>query len=70
MVTQYDLELFTRIEKLVEMKMEAFPVEPADIALISDRVEEARKMACAVSGFGGKRRDGRGGEALGFLSFV
>jgi ATP-dependent RNA helicase DDX47/RRP3 len=44
-VTQYDVELIQRIEFLVGKKMDLWPVDNEEIALLQDRVAEAGRMA-------------------------
>lgn len=44
-VTQYDVELFQRIETLIEKKMELYPLEPERVLVFAERVAEAQRMA-------------------------
>jgi ATP-dependent RNA helicase DDX47/RRP3 len=44
-VTQYDVELIQRIEFLVGKKMDLWPVDNEEIALLQERVAEAGRMA-------------------------
>ncbi|GBG87397.1 hypothetical protein CBR_g45454 [Chara braunii] len=44
-VTQYDVELYQKIEHLVGKKMEAFPAEQEDVLLLQERVNDAQRMA-------------------------
>lgn len=45
MVTQYDIELIHRIEKVVGKKMDLWPTDKDEIALLRERVEEASRLA-------------------------
>eukprot|EP00897_Mesotaenium_endlicherianum_P002901 jgi/Mesen1/2639/ME000166S01763 len=45
LVTQYDVELFQRIEQLIGMKMEAFAAEQEDVLLMWERVSDAQRLA-------------------------
>eukprot|EP00850_Spirogloea_muscicola_P002410 SM000009S23539 [mRNA] locus=s9:609063:612293:+ [translate_table: standard] len=44
-VTQYDVELFQRIEQLIGMKMEAFAAEQEEALLMLERVSDAQRIA-------------------------
>eukprot|EP00243_Klebsormidium_subtile_P003787 TRINITY_DN17394_c0_g1_i1.p1 TRINITY_DN17394_c0_g1~~TRINITY_DN17394_c0_g1_i1.p1 ORF type:complete len:450 (+),score=122.55 TRINITY_DN17394_c0_g1_i1:188-1537(+) len=44
-VTQYDVELFQRIEQLIGRKMEQFPAEQEEVLLLVERVSEAQRIA-------------------------
>lgn len=44
-VTQYDVELFQRIEQLIGKKMELYPTESESVLVLSDRVAEAQRIA-------------------------
>ena len=44
-VTQYDIELFQRIEQLIGLKMELFPTIEEEVMVLSDRVGEAQRYA-------------------------
>lgn len=44
-VTQYDVELFQKIEHLTGHKMEEFPSEEEGVLLLLERVNEAQRMA-------------------------
>jgi ATP-dependent RNA helicase DDX47/RRP3 len=65
MVTQYDIELVQRIEKVIDKKMELWPSDAEEIALLKERVGEAGRVAIGELreqhqkggiGAGGKRR--------------
>lgn len=45
LVTQYDVELVQRIEQVVGKKMELWPTDPEEIALLKERVSEAARLA-------------------------
>eukprot|EP00124_Ichthyophonus_hoferi_P000625 Ihof_evm18s24 gene=Ihof_evmTU18s24 len=44
-VTQYDVELFQRIEQLTEKKMEVYPSQEEEVLLLLERVSEAQRYA-------------------------
>lgn len=44
-VTQYDVELFQKIEELIGMKMEGFPAEPEEVLVMLERVNDAQRLA-------------------------
>jgi ATP-dependent RNA helicase DDX47/RRP3 len=48
-VTQYDVELFQRIEALIEKKMELFPTQEETVLVFLERVNEAQRYATMVS---------------------
>ena len=63
LVTQYDVELIQRIEHAIGKKMELWPADPEEIALLKERVNEAGRIAVSElkeqgkgSGGGRKRR--------------
>lgn len=70
LVTQYDVELCQRIETVIGKKMELWPTDAEEVALLRESVDEAARIAIkqlkeqAREGkFGNKRgRDGRGGR--------
>ncbi|KAF8070410.1 P-loop containing nucleoside triphosphate hydrolase protein [Lyophyllum atratum] len=45
MVTQYDAELMLRLEKVLDRKLDLYPTEPEEIALLKERVHEAGRLA-------------------------
>ncbi|KAH0580927.1 ATP-dependent rRNA helicase RRP3 [Termitomyces sp. J132] len=45
MVTQYDAEVMLRLEMALERKLELYPTEPEEIALLKERVHEAGREA-------------------------
>jgi ATP-dependent RNA helicase DDX47/RRP3 len=45
LVTQYDLELFLRIETALERKLEEYVVEKEQVMLLQERVGEAQREA-------------------------
>jgi len=68
-VTQYDVELLQRIEKVIEKKLELFPTSREEVMLLKERVDEAGRLAVnelkeEAKSNGGKRRrrDGGGGR--------
>lgn len=44
-LNRYDVELFQRIEHLIEQKMQPFPTEEQTVLLLMERVSEAQRMA-------------------------
>ncbi|XP_072348568.1 probable ATP-dependent RNA helicase DDX47 [Scyliorhinus torazame] len=44
-VTQYDVELFQRIEHLIDKKLPAFPTQEEEVMLLVERVTEAQRFA-------------------------
>lgn len=44
-VTQYDVELIQRIEKDLERKLDAFPVEKDEVMMLQERVDEVQRIA-------------------------
>ena len=48
-VTQYDVELFQRIEELIGKKMDLFPSEEEQVLMLLDRVNEAQRQAALVN---------------------
>lgn len=45
MVSQYDVELFQRIETLIGRKMDAFPANKDAVMMLHDRVSESQRLA-------------------------
>lgn len=74
-VTQYDIELYQRIEALIGQKLPAFPAVEEAAVLLMPRVSEAQRMAAmemreageeeSKAGLGGKRKHGEGGDGDG-----
>ncbi|XP_051904156.1 probable ATP-dependent RNA helicase DDX47 [Hippocampus zosterae] len=44
-VTQYDVELFQRIESLIGKKLPAFPTHEEEVMMLAERVSEAQRFA-------------------------
>ncbi|KAJ8344949.1 hypothetical protein SKAU_G00291420 [Synaphobranchus kaupii] len=44
-VTQYDVELFQRIESLIGKKLPAFPMQEEEVMMLVERVSEAQRFA-------------------------
>jgi ATP-dependent RNA helicase DDX47/RRP3 len=59
LVTQYDVELIQRIEGVVGKKMELWPTDEEEVALLRERVDEAGRVA--VNELKGLKEQGRGG---------
>src|ERR1700733_14212439 len=47
LVTQYDVELIQRIEAVINKKMDLWPTDKEEIALLRERVNEAGRLAAA-----------------------
>lgn len=72
LVTQYDVELIQRIEKVIGKQMELWPTDAEEIALLKERVNEAGRVAVnelkeqGTNGGSGSRKrrreDGDGGR--------
>jgi len=45
MVTQYDVEVYQRIEQLMGVKLPEWPVDPDALAILGERVQEAQRLA-------------------------
>ncbi|KZT26275.1 DEAD-domain-containing protein [Neolentinus lepideus HHB14362 ss-1] len=45
LVTQYDVELVQRIETVIEKKMDLWPTDKEEVALLRERVDEAARLA-------------------------
>ncbi|KAF8061614.1 P-loop containing nucleoside triphosphate hydrolase protein [Lyophyllum atratum] len=62
LVTQYDVELVQRIEAVIGKKMDLWPADTEEIALLSERVNEASRVAVnelkeqGTKGSGGRKR--------------
>ena len=70
LVTQYDVELYQRIESLIGKKLDAFPAEEASALLMLERVGEAQRVAAlqmreADSKSGGRKRNRDDGDDMG-----
>jgi ATP-dependent RNA helicase DDX47/RRP3 len=69
LVTQYDVELVQRIESVIGKKMELWPTDPEEVALLRERVTEAGRAAIhemkdsAQEGGARGRKRGRRDEA-------
>lgn len=70
LVTQYDVELIQRIEKVIGKKMELWPTDKQEVALLRERSDEAARLAIQElkeqnAKGGRKRRRGDGEEQSG-----
>ena len=45
LVTQYDVELYQKIERLINKKLDKYPLEEEAVMLLYDRVNEAQRIA-------------------------
>ena len=65
-VTQYDIELFQRIEQLIGLKMEPHSAEESEVMLLLSRVTEAaRTAALGMRAIHERREERRGGGGGG-----
>ncbi|KAG8436386.1 hypothetical protein GDO86_007476 [Hymenochirus boettgeri] len=61
-VSQYDVELFQRIEHLIGKKLPAFPTQEEEVMMLNERVCEAQRIArIELREHGEKRKRPRGG---------
>lgn len=58
-VTQYDVELYQRIEHLIGKKLPVYPTEEGDVMSLLERVAEAQRIAKQVCFFWCGTRTGR-----------
>jgi ATP-dependent RNA helicase DDX47/RRP3 len=61
LVTQYDVELFQKIEALIELKMEVYQVDKEAVALLGERVGEAQRIATMQMKESDNKRSSSGG---------
>uniref|UniRef100_A0A8C6WE20 RNA helicase n=1 Tax=Neogobius melanostomus TaxID=47308 RepID=A0A8C6WE20_9GOBI len=62
-VTQYDVELFQRIESLIGKKLPAFPTQEDEVMMLVERVSEAQRFArLEMKEQGEKRKRPKGGD--------
>ena len=47
LVTQYDVELYQKIERLIEKRLEKYPVEEEQCLVMLERVNEAQRIAAS-----------------------
>ncbi|KAK1785733.1 hypothetical protein P4O66_019085, partial [Electrophorus voltai] len=65
-VTQYDVELFQRIEALIGKKLPAFPTQEEEVMMLVERVSEAQRYArVEMKEQGEKRKRSKAGEEEG-----
>jgi ATP-dependent RNA helicase DDX47/RRP3 len=58
-VTQYDVELFQKIEQLTGQKMELYPTEQEAVLLLQERVGEAQRLATVLMRETDKNKKGK-----------
>ena len=61
LVTQYDVELYQRIEKLIGKQLDTFPAEEAAVLLLVERVGEAQRVAALQIREADSKQSKRGG---------
>ncbi|XP_046699787.1 probable ATP-dependent RNA helicase DDX47 isoform X2 [Silurus meridionalis] len=64
-VTQYDVELFQRIETLIGKKLPAFPTQEEEVMMLVERVSEAQRFARLEMKEQGEKRKRKGREEEG-----
>lgn len=64
-VTQYDVELFQRIEALIGEKMDLFPTEEETVLVLLERVSEASRLAATELRERTEKRRKQGRRATG-----
>ena len=64
-VTQYDVEVFQRIEKALGKKLENFSTERDEVMVFAERVGEAQRVAITEMKNVHEKRDRRGGKGGG-----
>eukprot|EP01117_Protostelium_nocturnum_P020370 TRINITY_DN9122_c0_g1_i1.p1 TRINITY_DN9122_c0_g1~~TRINITY_DN9122_c0_g1_i1.p1 ORF type:complete len:516 (-),score=234.42 TRINITY_DN9122_c0_g1_i1:55-1473(-) len=62
LVTQYDVELYQRIEELIKKKLDRFPVEEEEVLVMMERVTEAQRFAAV------QLRESGAGSKKGFIN--
>jgi ATP-dependent RNA helicase DDX47/RRP3 len=62
LVTQYDVELYQRIEQLIGKQLETFPADEASTLLLLERVGEAARVAALQMREADAKRGGRGAK--------
>lgn len=65
LVTQYDVELYQRIEQLIGKKLPAYKVSKEAVAILQERVYEAHRMAVAAMKEEAEGRHNAGGKGRG-----
>nr|XP_025957999.1 probable ATP-dependent RNA helicase DDX47 isoform X2 [Dromaius novaehollandiae] len=61
-VTQYDVELFQRIEHLIGKKLPAFPMQEEEVMMLTERVAEAQRFARMELREQGEKKRSRDGD--------
>ena len=61
LVTQYDVELFQKVEALTGVTLPAFPADTEAALLLAERVGEAQRLATAQMKEADSKRKGSGG---------
>ncbi|XP_034157380.1 probable ATP-dependent RNA helicase DDX47 [Pangasianodon hypophthalmus] len=64
-VTQYDVELFQRIETLIGKKLPAFPTQEEEVMMLVERVSEAQRFARLEMKEQGEKRKRKGRDEEG-----
>lgn len=60
-VTQYDIEIYQRIEKALGKKLEEFPTEREEVMVFAERVGDAQRIAITEMKAMHEKRGGKGG---------
>lgn len=64
-VTQYDIELYQKIEANIALKLEAFPAPKEEVACFHERVAEAQRLAARLLREEDSKRRGGGDRGAG-----
>ncbi|KAK2077242.1 hypothetical protein QBZ16_004876 [Prototheca wickerhamii] len=67
LVTQYDVELYQKVEQVIGKKLEAHPAEQDAVLVMLERVGEAGRLAAMQMKDADAKKRGRGGKGKGDL---
>lgn len=67
LVTQYDVELYQKVEQVIGKKLEAHPAEQEAVLVMLERVAEAGRLAAMQMKDADAKKRGRGGKGKGDL---
>lgn len=62
LVTQYDVELYQKVETLIGKKLEAYPAEQEAVLMLLERVADASRLAAMQMKEADSKKRGRGKE--------
>ena len=63
-VTQYDVEIYQRIEKALGKKLEEYPTERNEVMVFAERVGDAQRIAITEMKAMHEKRGGKGGKGI------